>query len=422
MIRRHVLAFFLLGTLTAVAAEAAIVLRGSSEVDRLGTFTLLEDTPEQIIEIYASSDAEPVQGLNLNVQIGDGGPEAGGIDGPSITTVDLFTGTIFEWNNTGLGSASGVLIPQIAFYSTTTASGTVPADGLLARITIDTTGFFSDDGPFDLVLSQTLNNPTNFGPVTPTIIDGFIELTGSLITGDFNSSGALDAGDLASLYDNLGNPDFDLTGDQQTDSEDVQAWVERLFGTRLGDSNLDGRVDLIDLSAVASGFGESVNGYELGDFNADRMIDLIDLSLLAESFGFDAAEVMPGDLDRDGRLDAFDIEILYENLGDPAFDLDGDGASTASDLAFWTVDLFGSRLGDSNLDSVVDLIDLSTLASNFGLTADAYADADFNGDRLVDLIDLSLLASSFGAPAAPVPEPSALNLLFLCFLRSGLRR
>ncbi|WP_428386774.1 peptidylprolyl isomerase [Mucisphaera sp.] len=63
--------------------------------------------------------------------------------------------------------------------------------------------------------------------------------------------------------------------------------------------------------------------------------------------------------------------------------------------------------GDANFDGVVDLIDLSTLATNFGATDVVGAEfGDFNFDRVVDLIDLSTLATNFGAGSS-VPEPGA---------------
>ena len=174
--------------LAVTAAHAEPVLHGPGNPDALGTYELLPDTPGQEIEIFVRPDEnltpdageiadDEVQGVNLNIQIGDGGRDAGGsVDGPVITGVDLFSGTIFEGNNTGEGSGNGVLVPQVAFFSTTTGSGTVKADGLLATVTIDTTGFFVGDGPFDLILSQTVNNPTNFGPVNPEVTDGTLAI------------------------------------------------------------------------------------------------------------------------------------------------------------------------------------------------------------------------------------------------------
>lgn len=164
--------------LAAGVATAQPVVHGENSSSVIGTYQLWPDTSDQAIKIFVSG-GQSVQGLNLNLQVADGGPEAGGsIDGPTIQSVDIFTGTIFDANNTGLGSGNGVLAPQVAFYSTTTQSGTVSAEGLLATVWIDTTGFF--DGSFDLVLSDTVNNPTNFGStdpdLTPTIVDGQITI------------------------------------------------------------------------------------------------------------------------------------------------------------------------------------------------------------------------------------------------------
>ncbi|MEQ9453707.1 MAG: hypothetical protein RLN76_03825 [Phycisphaeraceae bacterium] len=75
--------------------------------------------------------------------------------------------------------------------------------------------------------------------------------------------------------------------------------------------------------------------------------------------------------------------------------------------------------GDANLDGVVDLIDLSILASGFEGTG-TWVDGNFNGDGAIDLIDLSLLATNFGEDVNGLPEPGAMMLLGLGAL--GLRR
>nr|WP_145444833.1 hypothetical protein [Mucisphaera calidilacus]QDU70680.1 hypothetical protein Pan265_05100 [Mucisphaera calidilacus] len=51
-----------------------------------------------------------------------------------------------------------------------------------------------------------------------------------------------------------------------------------------GDANLDGRVDLLDLSILASSFG-GVGDWRQGDFNGDGLVNLLDLSALASNFG-----------------------------------------------------------------------------------------------------------------------------------------
>jgi hypothetical protein len=52
-----------------------------------------------------------------------------------------------------------------------------------------------------------------------------------------------------------------------------------------GDSNLDGRVSLTDLSALAAHYGQSGVGWVEGDFDASGHVSLVDLSALAAHYG-----------------------------------------------------------------------------------------------------------------------------------------
>lgn len=136
-----------------------------------GNYELRENTSGQWIEIIVSGGA-PVAGCNFNAQIGDGGPP-----GPIITGVDLegsaANPTIFFGNSepqNDLGS-----VPQLAMYSIITDSGTIFAEGVLARLEIDTTGFFGDR-TWPLALGATLNGPTDFAGLSADITDGGIHI------------------------------------------------------------------------------------------------------------------------------------------------------------------------------------------------------------------------------------------------------
>ncbi len=81
--------------------------------------------------------------------------------------------------------------------------------------------------------------------------------------------------------------------------------------------------------------------------------------------------------------------------------------------------------GDTDVDGQVDVSDLGNLASYYGVTSDAiWAQGDFNNDGSVNISDLGALASSYGTslagissvaePAAVIPEPSYIALVFGC--------
>ena len=53
-----------------------------------------------------------------------------------------------------------------------------------------------------------------------------------------------------------------------------------------GDANLDGRVDINDLTIVLSNFGKTTGmSWETGDFNGDGTVDINDLTIVLASFG-----------------------------------------------------------------------------------------------------------------------------------------
>ncbi|WP_428388616.1 PEP-CTERM sorting domain-containing protein [Mucisphaera sp.] len=152
--------------------------------------------------------------------------------------------------------------------------------------------FDGDWWALDLNTGQTTlvaNDAGNFQIFSQGSYAGFFfigDLPG--LVGDFDLSGVLDNADVdllvAAILASSTDSEFDLDGSEAIDAGDLTFWVETLFGSFLGDANLDGEVDLIDLSNLATNFNGPA-GYAGGDFNADGTVDLIDLSILATNFG-----------------------------------------------------------------------------------------------------------------------------------------
>ena len=96
------------------------------------------------------------------------------------------------------------------------------------------------------------------------------------------------------------------------------------------------------------------------------------------------------------------------------------------DLGGGNVEARATFAGDSNLDVTVDVGDLGSLATSYGISGGAgWSQGDFNYDGGVDVGDLGALATNYGqalaggtagmatptAAIAAVPEPTSLALL-----------
>ena len=143
-----------------------VVIRLDVPTIEVGSHTLQANTPNQRIDLWVTG-GQLVAGFDLYAQVGDGGPERtelglpAGVDGPEITHVELKENTIFAGvpdAATNLGS-----LPQVANWSiSVTGGGGVDADGRLATLVVDTTGFF--EGVWDLRLKTVLPD-YNLGPL-----------------------------------------------------------------------------------------------------------------------------------------------------------------------------------------------------------------------------------------------------------------
>lgn len=134
--------------------------------------------PSQAIEFFVSG-GDSVDGLELDMQILDGGTTIGGVaTGPRFGTIDLIAGTIFAGANP---SQQNVVQGALAVQSTVDTTSTVLGSGRIATVNFDTTGF----GPGLYSFSMTVRPPGQSFPtkffngvnVVPTTApDGFIRV------------------------------------------------------------------------------------------------------------------------------------------------------------------------------------------------------------------------------------------------------
>ena len=210
----------------------------------VGTHLLSANTANQSISIFISG-GEAIAGEDFFAQIGDGGSFVGGTNAkPSFTAVNIIGGSVFAGNNNGAFGDPGpgnAAHPLIWVDGTTTAAGTVAANGLLATLTIDTTGL--SGGTFPLLLTGVAPSLGGFntslsnavGAAIPlSITNGLLKIAPGF-TADFNENGTVDAADLGLWQNGYGTTggavhlQGDATGEGDVDGTDFLIW-QRQFG------------------------------------------------------------------------------------------------------------------------------------------------------------------------------------------------
>ena len=190
--------------------------------------------------------------------------------------------TTIDWSVTGSGSHPA---DAVDFVGGVFPSGSVTFDPgqLLQTVTVEIRG---DNVPeldetFDLLLAVP-GSPV----ATATILND-----DSQMAGDFNADGLLDCLDVDDLVANIagqtGNTLYDLTGDSQLTTADLDQWLV-LAGVanlpsgnpyRPGDADLSGAVDGSDFSIWNTRQFSVGGGWCDGDFNADGSIDGSDFGI-----------------------------------------------------------------------------------------------------------------------------------------------
>ena len=171
---------------------ATVFIRADLPQIVVGEHILRANQPNQTIQVFVTG-GQQVAGAELFVMIGDGGPDLvelglpAGNAGPMLTNVDVKSKTIFSTivdEPVDLGSFS-----QIANWSiaASAVNESVTANGLLATLTIDTTGFL--EGTWDLAFGEILpRHPfgpfnTGFAGTLSHIVNGSITVVPTQVVG-----------------------------------------------------------------------------------------------------------------------------------------------------------------------------------------------------------------------------------------------
>ncbi|MEM9065646.1 MAG: GC-type dockerin domain-anchored protein [Planctomycetota bacterium] len=292
---------------------------------------------------------------------------------------------------------------------------------------------------------NTFGTFSTFG-ANPVRTDGFSYTDGGMGSGYTAQDGSNLADGVQTLAVNGLSFDFDQNGSVTT-ADFVDAWTALTNraayapGTQIsieiiGDLNVDGNYDLLDLRYAA-------DGYVLTGGALDRAANFLALDNAAGGNAFgttlangsysagDArADVTNSSLDAapgwqpwaaDGVVDCFDITYITRQLqidtitnsvewadpfeaqfADLSADLTGDLVIDQADVdAIFAI--LGTSQGDINLDGVIDAADEAIVTGNLGLSPATYCQGDIDGDGSVGAND----AAFFGGCVADLTTTGA---------------
>ena len=119
------------------------------------------------------------------------------------------------------------------------------------------------------------------------------------LPGDFNDDGVVDDTDINILFGAIsdGNmaSEFDLNDSGDVNQDDVVFLVENIIGTSMGDANLDGKVDSMDLNQVGINWRRMDGaGWGNGDFTGDGAVNAMDLNVIGVNWRNGAAAAAHG--------------------------------------------------------------------------------------------------------------------------------
>lgn len=142
--------------------------------------------------------------------------------------------------------------------------------------------FESLEGQFESLLLPELDETLQWHTGN-LYLDGTIAVTHR---GDFDNSQTLDGADIDLIVSRNGTnseTEFDLNYDGVIDDADREYWITELAGTRMGDANLDQKVDFADFVVLSAAY-QTAAGWANGDFDGDGRVEFADFLILSSHF------------------------------------------------------------------------------------------------------------------------------------------
>lgn len=356
----------------------------------VGHHTIAQDHAGQTVQIFVAGGL-PVAGVNFNVQITN--PGGHGMV-PSIVDVDILNGTIFDGNNNGALDLDGPHVdvaPQWEGRNTTTNVDTVVADGLLATITIDTTGI-PVGYTYGLSLSATVNGPTSFPGTSASITDGTLETVPGAEVVDrhvFYNGSSWDTDTGASVNDDAAiatDKEALLPGESATFTN-YTSYDKGLNGVMVDIQNLQGTPTLSDFEFMIG------NDDLPGDWTTNRTPTSITVRPGAGTDGSDRVTIIFADNDWSTPPGEEAGSIANQWLQVKVLsDANGGSLGLAEDDVFYFGNAIGD-VGDSSTDTIVNATDEIAARTNQVLRFPPFGPApvgnihDFNRDLGVDATD-----------------------------------
>ncbi len=250
---------------------------------------------------FTVGDGSAAIDLTVSVPITNGGLTKDGLGTLALTGVNTYAGdTIVQ---------AGTLIAGSPFLANT-------ADVYLDTSAILNLNFAGGPDIIDSLFIDGVSQAAGIwgaigsgAPYTSPLITGtgWLQVTTSTPSGDFNFDGDFDCEDIdglvAEIVAGTNDTGFDMTGDTLVNQDDLAAWLSAAGGVNLasgnpylpGDANLDGVVDGSDFIPWNTNKFNSIAEWCSGDFNADGVVDGADfITWNAHKFtSSDATTVVP---------------------------------------------------------------------------------------------------------------------------------